>query len=252
MGTVNTSLQYQFDDLDVEDMSLAAATFGQERHGYVVTPNVDHLIRLHDEPSLRQVYADASFITLDSRFLALLLRLLRGTRLRTCPGSDLTERLLSQVVKPDDVVLLAGCSDAQAQDLRLRYGLRNLFHYNPPMGFIRDPEAVERCLEFIESHSPYRFCLLAIGSPQQEIVANLLQQRGIARGLSLCIGASINFLTGSESRAPAWMQRSGLEWLYRLLRDPRRLAHRYLVRGPRIFPLLGRTRIAARPATSDS
>ncbi|HEY1131419.1 MAG TPA: hypothetical protein VGF12_18580, partial [Roseateles sp.] len=138
-----TKLQYHFDDLGVDAMSAAAAAFGQDRYGYVVTPNVDHMIRLHDEPTLRPLYEDATFITLDSRFLALLLRLVRGTRLQTCPGSDLTQRLLTEVVRPDDKLLLIGCGLEQAAELRRRYGLRDLRHYNPPMGFIRDPQAVE-------------------------------------------------------------------------------------------------------------
>jgi exopolysaccharide biosynthesis WecB/TagA/CpsF family protein len=64
--------------------------------------------------------------------------------------------------------------------------------------------------------------------------------------LALCIGASINFLTGAEKRAPRWMQRLGVEWLYRLLRNPRRLAWRYLLRGPRIFTLLPRFEVELR------
>jgi len=238
--------RYQFDDYDLDAMSRVVADFGQDRYGYVVTPNVDHLIRLRDEPELQPLYAEASYVSLDSRFLALLLRL-RGIHLRVCTGSDLTERLMAAVARPDDALLLIGCDQAQAQQLRLRYGLQRLQHYNPPMGFIHDPQAVEECLAFIEAHSPFRYCLLAVGSPQQEMLAHQLQRRGIARGLALCIGASINFLTGSERRAPLWMQRCGLEWLYRLLQNPARLAHRYLVRGPRIFPLLRSAEIAARP-----
>lgn len=242
------NLQYQFDNIGVEAMCAAAAAFGQDRYGYVVTPNVDHLIRLQEQPSLRPVYEAASFVTLDSRFLALLLRLVRGTRLQTCTGSDLTQQLLTRVVQPDDVLLLIGCSEIQAAELRYRHSLRDLRHHNPPMGFIHDPQAVEQCLDFIERQGSFRFCLLAVGSPQQEQLAWLLQQRGRARGLALCIGASVNFITGRERRAPQWMQRCGLEWLYRLVQDPRRLAHRYLVRGPRIFPLISRSLIAARPA----
>jgi exopolysaccharide biosynthesis WecB/TagA/CpsF family protein len=119
---------------------------------------------------------------------------------------------------------------------------------NPPMGFINDPAAVDECLRFIESESPFRFCLFAVGSPQQEVLARAVQTRGRARGLGLCIGASINFLTGMERRAPAFVQKSGFEWLYRLINDPGRLARRYLVRGPRIFLLLPRLKVQLRPA----
>jgi exopolysaccharide biosynthesis WecB/TagA/CpsF family protein len=114
------------------------------------------------------------------------------------------------------------------------------------MGFIGDPAAVETCLQFIESASPFRFCFLAVGSPQQERIAALLRARGRARGLGLCVGASLNFLTGAEKRAPQWVQRLALEWLYRLGQDPRRLARRYLVRGPRIFRYLQRSRLVLR------
>jgi exopolysaccharide biosynthesis WecB/TagA/CpsF family protein len=126
----------------------------------------------------------------------------------------------------------------QARELAHRYGLRSIKHIEPPMGFIKDPEALDACLRFIEAQSPFRFCFLALGCPQQEVVARMLRARGIARGLTLCIGASINYLTKVERRAPRWMQHAGMEWLFRLLQDPRRLARRYLIRGPRIFALL--------------
>jgi len=170
-----------------------------------------------------------------------------GTRLPVCAGSDLTARLFSDIIKPDDKLVLIGARAEQAEQLRARYGLRGLQHYNPPMGFIRNPEAVEDCLKFIESHSPFRFCFLAVGSPQQEIVARHLGERAQARGLALCIGASIDFITGAEQRAPLWLQKLGLEWLFRLMQSPKRLGKRYLVRGPRVFGLLRRTRIELRP-----
>jgi UDP-N-acetyl-D-mannosaminuronic acid transferase (WecB/TagA/CpsF family) len=114
------------------------------------------------------------------------------------------------------------------------------------MDFIRDPKAVEECLSFVEAHSPFRFCLLAVGAPQQEILAERLQARGVARGLALCVGASIDFVTGTQRRAPPWMQRAGVEWLFRLSQNPARLATRYLVRGPRVFALLRRTKFMLR------
>lgn len=238
------------DAYDLAAFTHQAAHFGQQRYGYVVTPNADHLIRLHDEPSFRVLYDEAAFVLLDSRFVARLLRLTRGVDLPVCPGSDLTAALLRKVAVPDDRIVLIGGSAAQAQALRQRHGLRGLVQFIPPMGFVHDPAAFEACLRFVESHSPFRFCLLAVGSPQQEMLAQALRRRGRARGLALCIGASINFLTGDERRAPAWMQRHGMEWLYRLVQDPRRLAHRYLVRGPRVFGVLRASEVVLRPAAS--
>ena len=170
----------------------------------------------------------------------------KGMYLAVCPGSDLTAELLSRVANPLDRIVIVGGSEASAEQLCARYGLTNIHHYDPPMGFISDAAASERCLRFIETHSPFRFCFLAVGSPQQERIAALLRARGRARGLGLCVGASLNFLTGAEKRAPQWVQRLALEWLYRLGQDPRRLARRYLVRGPRIFRYLRRSRMVLR------
>lgn len=215
-----------------------AADFGSKDYAYVVTPNVDHLIRFCDDESFRMLYAEAGFVLNDSRLLSRVVSVSKGIQLRVCTGSDLTERLLSQVVKADDRIVLVGSSAQQAKQLAQRFGLRSLKHIEPPMGFIKDPQEVEACLRFVEAQSPFRFCFLAVGSPQQEVLANKLRSRGIARGLTLCIGASIDFLTNVERRAPQWMQKAGAEWAFRLIQDPRRMAKRYLLRGPRIFLLL--------------
>jgi exopolysaccharide biosynthesis WecB/TagA/CpsF family protein len=244
------SLSYVIDDYDVDGFLRVAAAFGRERFAYVVTPNVDHLIRFHDDPSFRALYADAGYVLLDSRFLSYIFRVTKGDSVRVCPGSDLTANLLSRVIAPADPIVLIGGSNEQARSLADRYGLTALSHFNPPMGFIRDPKAVEECVQFIESHSPFRFCFLAVGAPQQEKLSQILKSRGIARGLALCIGAAVNFLTGVERRAPAWMQRLGMEWLFRLALDPARLAKRYLVRGPRVFTLLPQTDIEVRPRST--
>jgi exopolysaccharide biosynthesis WecB/TagA/CpsF family protein len=238
--------QCQFDNYDLSSFVSIAAGFGQQRYSYVVTPNTDHLIRLHDDTAFRELYAEAGYVLLDSRFLSHLLRLTRGLHLPVCAGSDLTEKLLSTVVAEGDRVVLIGGSDEQARQLARRYHLLQLAHHNPPMGFVRDPAALETCLSFIEANSPFRFCFLCVGAPQQEFIARQLKLRGRARGLALCAGASINFLTGSEKRAPGWMQKLGLEWLYRLLQAPHRMVRRYLVRGPRIFGLLRHTEIHLR------
>jgi exopolysaccharide biosynthesis WecB/TagA/CpsF family protein len=229
--------------LDIDDYELGEAraivtAFGSDRFGYVVTPNVDHVIRHYQDPEFRALYAQAAYVFLDSHFLAHIVGLLKRRRHRVSPGSDLTAAVMSSVLKPSDVAVMVGGTAQQAQELRARYGLKALHHINPPMNFIRDEVAVESCLRAIEARSPFRFCFLAIGSPQQEIIAKKLKERGVARGLALCVGASIDFITGAEKRAPPWMRKSGFEWLFRLMQNPKRLAKRYLLRGPRIFFLL--------------
>ena len=232
---VSASDVMHIDDCDLDEALTIVSTFGSARYGYVVTANVDHAIRHYCEAQFRTIYANAAYVLLDSRFLVRVLRVLKRQRLRASPGSDLTKALFVHMIKPRDVTVVVGGTAHQAQELRARFGLKALHHIDPPMNFIRDAGAVENCLREIEARSPFRFCFLAIGSPQQEIIAHKLQERGTARGLALCIGASINYITGAERRAPHWVQQIGLEWLFRLIQHPRRLAHRYLLRGPRIF-----------------
>lgn len=226
------------DDYDLPEALDLFTSFGSHRYGYAVTPNVDHIIRFHDDARFRDLYSDASYVLLDSRFLARILSLLRRQSLRVCLGSDLTTAMFRSVIKPLDVVVVVGGTAAQAAQLRERFGLQSLHHIQPPMQLITNPSAIDRCLHQIEALSPFRFCFLAIGSPQQEIIAQQLKERGVARGLALCVGAAIDFMTGAERRAPRWMQHIGLEWLFRLVQRPGRMAKRYLVRGPRIFLLL--------------
>jgi len=241
-----TPITLCLDPYDLPGFLPVAAGFGTERFGYVVTPNVDHLIRYYDDSGFRSLYAAADYVLLDSRVLSFLLRLTRGMRAPVCTGSDLTAELVKSMIATGDRIVLIGASAAQARRLAADYQLRDLRHYNPPMGFIRDPAAIEACLKFVEDASPFRYCLLAVGCPQQEMLAKGLKDRGAARGLALCIGAAINFLTGVERRAPRWMQRVGLEWLYRLGSEPGRLAYRYLIRGPRVALVLRRMRVALR------
>jgi exopolysaccharide biosynthesis WecB/TagA/CpsF family protein len=233
------------------DFLAVAQCFGSDDYAYAVTPNVDHVLRYCDEASFRDLYAAARFVLLDSRFLAHLVRLTTGARLPVCPGSDLVSHLFQAVVAPDDVIVLIGSSAAKADILRRRYGLRQLRHHNPPMGFIDDPQAVEAALQFVEAQGPFRFCLLAVGCPQQEMLARALKSRQRARGLALCVGAAVEFITGGERRAPAWLGAIGMEWVYRLAQDPRRLAGRYLIRGPRIFLLLPRLGFRIRSRRAD-
>ncbi|HVT36147.1 MAG TPA: hypothetical protein VHE37_11200, partial [Nevskiaceae bacterium] len=103
-----TGNEYAFDDYDTQRFVPVASAFGQSRYGFVVTPNVDHLVRLQKEPRFAYAYNVASYVLLDSRLLARLLRWRRGIELPVCPGSELTEALLRDGVHPDDRIVLIG------------------------------------------------------------------------------------------------------------------------------------------------
>lgn len=207
---------------------------------YVVTPNADHLVRLARRPELAPLYAGAALRLLDSRVVARLAAPLGLAPPPVVTGSDLTAALFAGgIVAPGEGLTVLGAPAAAVAALRRRFGLAQVAHHDPPMGFDADPAAFEAALAFVEAN-PARFTLLCVGSPRQEAVAAALARRGRARGIGLCVGASLLFLAGLERRAPRLVQRAGLEWAWRLAGDPRRLARRYLVEDPAVLRLLWR------------
>lgn len=202
---------------------------------YVVTPNVDHMVRLAREPQRRALYADAWLRLNDSRILELLAQR-SGIELPASPGADLVEQLLGDVVDPAEPVTIIGASEAVIEGLRRRYGLTDIRWHVPPMGLARKPAAIAEAAAFIAAQRA-RFVFIAVGAPQQEMVARAALERGDCVGVGLCIGAGLEFAADVKTRAPYWMRRARLEWAHRLLSEPHRLARRYLVDGPQILQL---------------
>ena len=213
---------------------------------YVVTPNVHHMVMINDKPAIKGSYDNAWRVYCDSRILARMAKL-QGTHLSVITGSDLTADLVAKAALQQLRVAIIGPTPADAAALRRRYPGLNFVLHTPPMGFIASEDEVQRCIDFVvKTAAPLTF--LAVGAPQQEALARRIAEHPQARGIGLCIGASIDFLTGKQQRAPLWVQRAGLEWLHRLMSNPKRLARRYLVECPRIF-LLAATQ-ARRSATN--
>lgn len=233
-----TFLDLPFDRLDREGALAALLSAAPEnRFRYLVTPNVDHMIRIADDADVARLYREAWLCINDSRILALLARTC-AVDLPTVPGSDLVAALLTHPDLPSDTpILIVGGGDGLAKAVSDLCGLTRVEQIRPPMGLRRDPAALAATVEAIEAR-PARFVILAVGSPQQELLANALARRGIARGIGLCIGAGLEFLVGDRRRAPAFVRSLNLEWLFRLACEPTRLGRRYLVDGPRIFRLV--------------
>jgi N-acetylglucosaminyldiphosphoundecaprenol N-acetyl-beta-D-mannosaminyltransferase len=227
----------RFDTGSIEDAVriILAETRGDFK--YVVTPNVHHMVRLLEDPAtMRPLYERAWLVFCDSRVLSRL-AWLSGRHLPVITGSDLTARLVARAAEQRITIALIGPTAAACTALRSKYPSLNIVSNTPPMGFIKSDHEVQKCVDFVvKTRAPLVF--LALGMPQQEILAHRVADHPQARGVGLCIGASIDFLTGIQRRAPVWVQKAGLEWLHRLLSDPRRLASRYLIECPRIFYLI--------------
>ena len=227
----------RFDTGSLEQAVCDILAETQGRFKYVVTPNVQHMVRLLEDPAnMRPLYERAWRVFCDSRVLSRL-AFLSGLRLPVITGSDLTARIIARAGEQRLTIALVGPTAAACATLRSIYPGLNIVVHTPPMGFITSQHQVQQCVDFvIKAQAPLTF--LALGMPQQEILARHIADHSQARGVGLCIGASIDFLTGKQRRAPVWIQEAGLEWLHRLLSEPRRLASRYLIECPRIFYLI--------------
>jgi len=245
-GTVNF-LDLQFSGLDLDGAldAISVRASLDLPFSYVATPNVDHVVGLSNEPGRRALYDQAWLLLNDSRVLKGLARKVK-IDLPLAPGSDIAEHLFDTVIDKYEPVTIIGGDRDSIEELKRIYDLRDVRWHEPPMNLKQKPGAIVRAAAFAAAQ-PSRFTFICVGAPQQEMIAYAIAQCGDARGVGLCVGAALDFLSGNATRAPKWMQGLGLEWLHRLASEPGRMWKRYLVIGPKVFSLFAawRASIAA-------
>jgi exopolysaccharide biosynthesis WecB/TagA/CpsF family protein len=202
----------------------------QQRQSFsVYTLNLDHVVHLNSHDDFRDAYRRARFVTADGFPIVVLGRLAKSPIRRTT-GADLIEPICEEASRRGLPVFFLGSSPATlaVTERRLleRYpDLEIAGRFSPGQGF--DPyssEADEAMERLGASGAP--LCFLALGSPKQEIFAARCLDRVRGAGL-LCIGAALDFIAGTQVRAPRLMQQMCLEWAWRATRNPRRLVPRY-------------------------
>lgn len=194
------------------------------------TLNLDHLVKLRTLPSFRQAYRQATFITADGAPVA---RLARGHdhRIVRTTGADLVLPLAIAAAEAGLPIYLFGTAPGVLGEAgrRLAENTGNTLDIAgsaaPPQGFDPESAAADAYIDAIIA-SRARLCFVALGAPKQEVFAARAVARGAKCGF-ICIGASLDFVAGTQVRAPRIVQRAGAEWLWRLMSDPRRLAKRY-------------------------
>jgi exopolysaccharide biosynthesis WecB/TagA/CpsF family protein len=237
-------LGVRFTPLDVlQAAALIAARPPDAPFAFVVTPNAQHVVAA-DRGDRRFIEAQqrAWLVLNDSRVLRLLSRRLFGADFPIAPGSDLSAELFRAGVRPEDPITIIGGGEELERRLRERFGVTRIARLTPPMGFYRDPQAIDRCAAFVRDN-PARYVFLVVGAPQSEMVALRIVEMGGAVGLGLCVGSALNFVTGIVRRSPGWLRRANLEWLYRLAQNPVGHARRVFVDSPPILWIALRARL---------
>lgn len=237
----------QIDAVDLDGAAGRVLAWAREdaaaRPRYVVTPNVDHAVMFQHRADLRDAYRDAAMVLADGAPVVAAARLL-GRRLPgRVAGSDLAPRVFEMATAQHDPPLRTfllgagpGVAERAAESIERRWpGVTIVGTHCPPVGFQHDKQQNDRALAAVASAEP-DLLLIGLGAPKQELWAHQNAERIEAR-VSLCVGATIDFLAGEKRRSPVWMQRAGLEWAHRLASEPRRLAGRY-ARDAWAFPRL--------------
>lgn len=242
----------RIDDVTVAEALQAIEDLVARRSGGIVcTPNVDHVVLLEDDPRLRAAYERASLILADGMPILWASRLL-GTPLREkVSGSDLVSPLITRAVAGRWRVYLVGGGEGVAARAAERLkidapGLEIVGIDARSIDIDRGPTELDGLVAGLTAARP-DLVLVALGCPKQEIVMDRIAG-AVRPAVCVGIGASLDFLAGTVPRAPRWMSAAGLEWLYRLAREPRRLWRRYLVRDPRFAAILLRDLRAAKQA----
>ena len=212
----------------------------QDKNGYVVTPNIDHIVKLESDQLLQKVYADADIILTDGKPMIWMSKLYGTPIKEKVSGSDLFPNLCKLAAEKGYRVFLLGAAEGVAAKAALN--LQNKFPgliiagtYSPPFGFEKDEKELQNILRIVTEAKPH-ILIVGLGCPKQEkFIYNYKDELNVP--VSLGLGASIDFEAGILKRAPKWMADHGFEWFYRIVQDPKRMAKRYFVDDMKIIRL---------------
>ncbi|MBI9099201.1 MAG: WecB/TagA/CpsF family glycosyltransferase [Spirochaetaceae bacterium] len=229
----------------------------EKKGGFIVTPNVDHIVISEKNDDLKSAYADASLSLADGKPLLWMSQIAGFPLPEKISGSDLVRPLLIRAAEKGLTVYFLGAAPGvglTAAEILTKEipNLKIVGVDAPPMGFETDIITEKETLEKMLSANP-DIVLFALGAPKQEILMHKWKKQGVVQ-VMLGIGASLDFISGKVKRSPKWMSNMGFEWLYRLSQDPKRLAKRYLIQDiaiVRIFIKMMKTPPKKRIVFSD-
>ena len=211
-------------------LSSVATRLGNGQGFALATINLDHLVKLRHSARFRTAYAEQDLIAADGNPVVWLSRL-AGRSVQLVPGSDVLVPLAAVAARVGVTVALVGSTEgtlraAAAALLRAVPGLNIALCVSPPMGFDVDGAEADALLADL-ARRKIGLCFLALGAPKQEIFA--ARGRHLAPGVGFAsIGAGLDFLAGTEIRAPMLMRKLSLEWVWRMMQNPTRMIPRYL------------------------
>lgn len=232
----------EIDNLTMEEaLSAIDELIKEEKNAYVVTPNVDHIVQLEAGGELNEVYKNANLILTDGKPIIWIAKWYGTPIKEKISGSDLFPRLCNMASKKGYTMFFLGAAEGvaakAAENLMKRFpGLQVVGTYSPPYGFEKNTDEMKKIEKMIKSVKPH-ILIVGLGCPKQEkFIFHNKEKLGVP--ISLGLGASLDFEAGHIKRCPKWMADVGLEWLFRITQDPKRLIKRYFIDDIKILKLV--------------
>lgn len=232
--------------LNIDVLNITRQKLLENLHeGVLITPNLDHLIKLQKDKDFYDCYKKAEWVVCDSNILRLFSKLLKKPFVEAIPGSSFfTSYYMYHKDDADCKIFLLGAKEgvaAKAMDrINAKVGRQIVVGaYSPSFGFEKNEEECKEIVNIINK-SGANVVLVGVGAPKQE--KWIMKWKHLMPGVKvwMALGATIDFEAGNVKRAPKIYQKLAMEWLFRFTREPKRLFHRYFVDDIKFFWYFGK------------
>lgn len=211
-----------------------------DKKSYVVAVNVDVIIKIESDTELKKIVDDADMVLVDGKPLIWIAKKHKLPISEKISGSDMVPLLCERAAQNGNSIFILGGKEGIAEQAKRKLEemyptIKIVGTYAPPLGFEKSEAELRKINDAINQVNP-DILLACLGCPKQEkfIYSNIEKYNA---KVSICAGATVDFLAGSVKRAPKWMSEHGLEWLYRFFQEPKRLFKRYFIDDIKIFKL---------------
>lgn len=208
---------------------------------YIVAINVDVVMKIENDSYLKKIVDDADMVLVDGKPLVWISKIHKRPVKAKISGSDLVPELCKVAQKKKYTIFIIGGKDGIAEKAKANLekklpDIEIVGVYAPPFGFEKNQDELDRINAMISDVHP-DLLIACFGCPKQEkwIYENIDKYDA---KVTICAGATVDFLAGNVKRAPRWMSDHGLEWFYRLLQEPKRMFKRYLIDDVKILRLV--------------